>query len=89
MSNPDAIFFDTGPLLSLFNKSEKTIVEVALSHVDKYPHAARLIVTPSLVELFYKLRKVISPKDIRIGLDAYGYPHHLDLSPLEKSPLVI
>lgn len=72
MSNPDAIFFDTGPLLSLFNKSEKTIVEVALSHVDKYPHAARLIVTPSLVELFYKLRKVISPKDIRIGLDAYG-----------------
>lgn len=72
MSNPDAILFDTGPLLALFNKSEKNTAEAVLSHVDQYPHAARLIVTPSLVELFYKLRKVISPKDIRTGLEAYG-----------------
>lgn len=72
LKNPDTIFFDTGVAIALFNKAENKITEHALIHINSFPHAARLIVTPSLVELFYKLRKTISPKDIRIGLEAYG-----------------
>lgn len=73
MSNtPKAIFFDTGPLISLFNKSEKTISDAVLSHVHQFPHTARLVVTPCLVELFYKLRKIISPNDVNIALAAYN-----------------
>ena len=72
MSNPDAIFFDTGIVLSFFNTAEQNIANAALEHIESYPLSARHILTPNLVELFYKLRKVISPKDVRSGLDSYG-----------------
>jgi predicted nucleic acid-binding protein len=74
LSKPAAVFFDTGPLISLFNinPSEKHIVSQTFEHLDKLPHASRHIVGPSLVELFYKLRKLMSPKDVKRNLDAVG-----------------
>ncbi len=72
MSNPQAVFFDTGVLIALCNKSEKAIAEAAIDQVVKLPHASRHRVTPSLVELFYKLRKTISPHDIQKNLDYLG-----------------
>lgn len=72
LSNPQAVFFDTGVLIALFNKSEKAIADAAIDQIVKFPHASRHMVTPSLVELFYKLRKVISPSDIQKNLDHLG-----------------
>lgn len=70
MSNPQALFFDASILVGIFNKnkSEEKLAEQALLHADKFPHAARLVVTPCLVELFFKTQKVIAPKDIRYNL---------------------
>jgi hypothetical protein len=72
LNKPEAIFFDTGIVLSLFNSAEQNIASAALEHIEGYPHSARHILTPNLVELFYKLRKVISPKDVHSGLASYG-----------------
>lgn len=72
MSNPQAVLFDTGVLIALFNKSEKAIADAAIDQIAKLPHASRHMVTPSLVELFYKLRKVVSPSDIQKNLDHLG-----------------
>ena len=72
MSNPDAIFLDTGILLALFNSKEQEIADKALNHLEPFPHAARLVTTPCLVELFYKLRKLLSPKDTHAGLETFG-----------------
>ncbi|MDZ4660707.1 MAG: hypothetical protein SGJ18_03725 [Pseudomonadota bacterium] len=70
MSNPKALFFDTSILVAFFNKNktEEKIAEQAFQYADQFPHASRHIVTPCLVELFYKTRKTISPKDIRRNL---------------------
>jgi hypothetical protein len=84
LSNPDAIFFDTGIVLSFFNKAEQSIAAAALEHIDRYPHTARHILTPNLVELFYKLRKLISPKDVYSGLDSYGINLFSESSTFEK-----
>ncbi|MGE3684529.1 MAG: hypothetical protein AB7G93_22650 [Bdellovibrionales bacterium] len=56
MSKPAAIFFDTGPLISLFdlNASERHIADQVFDHLEKSPHASRHVVGLSLVELFYK-----------------------------------
>lgn len=74
LSNPQAAFFDTGVLIALFNKSEKDVADAVYEHLDKLPHASRHVVGPSMVELFYKLRKgkLVSPRDVLKNLDHLG-----------------
>lgn len=71
MSNPLALFFDTSTLVAAFNKnkSEEQIAQAAIDYAAQYPHAARLTVSPCLVELFYKTRKSMNPKDVKKNLD--------------------
>lgn len=69
MSNPQAVFFDTGILIALCNKSEQKIADAAIDRVAKLPHASRHMITPCMVELFYRFKKVISPNDIQKNLD--------------------
>lgn len=70
MSNPQAFFFDASILVGFFNKnkSEEKLAEQAFEYANKFPHAARLVVTPCLVELFFKTQNNIAPKDIRHNL---------------------
>lgn len=71
MSNPQAFFFDASILVGFFNKnkSEEKLADQAFEYANGFPHAARLIVTPCLIELFFKTQKVIAPKDIRHNLN--------------------
>jgi predicted nucleic acid-binding protein len=82
LSNPQAIFFDTSILVGFFNKNktEEKIADLALQFADRFPHASRHIVTPCLVELFFKTQKVISPKDIRKNLSLL----HIELYPTNE-----
>ena len=72
MNNPRALFFDTSILVACFNSNptENKIADQAFEYADKYPHAARLTVSSCLVELFYKVRKTVAPKDVQTGLKA-------------------
>jgi predicted nucleic acid-binding protein len=67
LTPPQALFFDASILIGLFNKdrSEMDLADQAFKYADTLPHAARLVVTPCLVELFFKTRKILAPKDIQ------------------------
>lgn len=71
MSNPQALLLDSGILIALFSKNptEQKRADDATALMLNYPHASRHLVTPCLVELFYKVRKVISPEDVKKNLN--------------------
>ncbi len=70
MSHPQAFFFDSSILVGFFNKndSEVKLAQQAFSHADNFPHAARLVITPCLVEIFFKTQNIIAPQHVRQNL---------------------
>ncbi len=58
MSNPQVVFLDTGPIVALFNNGEEEIAAKTEELLVKYKFCSRHIVMPSLVELFYRVKKV-------------------------------
>jgi hypothetical protein len=71
LSSPQALLLDSGILIALFSKNptEQKRASEATMLMSNYPHASRHLVTPCLVELFYKVRKFISPEDVKKNLD--------------------
>jgi predicted nucleic acid-binding protein len=83
LSRPDALFYDTSILVAHFNlhPSEDHISKVAMAYAYNLKMVPRLTVLPCLVELIHLSRKKMSPKDIRINLNAL----RVEVLPIDES----
>lgn len=72
LSSAPYLLLDTSIVLSILNNdpSEKESADKANEIMDKHPHSPRLIVSPCLVELVYKIRKRLSGKDLQRALQS-------------------
>lgn len=84
MSSP--IFLDTGILIAQFSSGhyEEKIRQSTEEILKQNPHSSRHTVEPCYVELFYKLRKAVSPKDIETNLAHWG----VTLFPVEPAKVL-